>query len=504
MHTVVILGDQLNRGIASLEGQSPGTCRILMVRSETLVRSRPWHRQRAHLILTAMRRFAGELRAEGFEVDERHASTFAEALAGHRADFGTPDLVAMEPMNRNGSRVLADSGVRFVRSNQWLCHPSDFSEWASGRPGRLRMEDFYRWQRTRLGVLLEADGSPSGGVWNLDRENREPPPRDGRPWPEVRRFELDELDREVLASLPPGLPGAEPAGWWPTSREQALVRLDEFIESGLSVFGPHEDAMLGTSGDDEDGFRWKLAHSVLSSSLNLGLLHPAEAVEAAEAAYRQGRAPLASAEGFIRQVMGWREYVSGIYWHLGPDYASMNALGAERPLPPVFTDGDTAMACVADVLAKVERLGWAHHIERLMVLGNLALLTGVSPRELNDWMRERFVDGAEWVMLPNVLGMVLHADGGIMATKPYAAGGAYINRMSDHCSGCRFDPKRRTGEDACPFTTLYWDFLDRHRERLDGNHRMRNQFAGLKRLSDLPAVRTRAAEVLELLDAGSL
>jgi deoxyribodipyrimidine photolyase-related protein len=251
---------------------------------------------------------------------------------------------------------------------------------------------------------------------------------------------------------------------------------------------------------------WRLAHSLLSSSMNIGLLHPREVCDAVEAAYRAGDVPIASAEGYIRQVIGWREYVWGTFWLWMPGFRRRNALGARRPLPPAYREGPeaTRMACVSAALAGVRDHAYAHHIQRLMVLGNLALLAGVRPTELVDWMWASFIDGAEWVMIPNVVGMALHADGGRMMTKPYPAGGAYIDRMSDHCGGCRYDPRRRTGDDACPFTTLYWDFLDRHRERFAGNGRMRQQVRGLERLRDLPEVRERAAQVLRLLDAGRL
>lgn len=498
MRTVWVLGDQLDRRLGALAGATPADTRVLLVRSAAKVGARPWHRQRLHLVLTAMARFAGDLRAAGFEVDEREAPTFTAALAAHRAEF-RPDVVSVtEPNSRAARRLAAAEGLEVVRSDQFLCHHEDFAAWAATRRGRLRMEDFYRWQRVRLGILMDGD-EPCGGRWNLDAENREPPPRDGRSWPAAPPFPLDGLDDRVAASLPGSAVGTGPAGLWPTSRDQALERLASFVAEGLPRFGPHEDAMLR----DE----WKLAHSVLSSSLNLGLLHPAEVVGAAEAAYRDGTVPLASAEGFIRQVIGWREYVWGVWWLWEDQWEGWNELRAERPLPPAFLAGGgagTRMACVANVLDKVEDRAWAHHIERLMVLGNLCLLAGVRPGALNDWMWERFVDGAEWVMSPNVVGMTLHADGGRMATKPYASGGAYISRMSDHCRGCPYDPKRRTGEDACPFTTLYWDFLDRHRERFATNGRMRNQLAGLRRLPDLDDVRARAAEVLVRLDRGDL
>jgi deoxyribodipyrimidine photolyase-related protein len=250
---------------------------------------------------------------------------------------------------------------------------------------------------------------------------------------------------------------------------------------------------------------WHLAHGLLAQYLNNGLLHPREVCDAVEAAYRAGHVPIASAEGFIRQVIGWREYVWGLYWLWGPDYAQANELGAERALPPAFTGrAPTQMRCLATTLQTLHDHAWAHHIQRLMVLGNLALLAGVSPQAMTEWMWAGFVDGAEWVMVPNVVGMALHADGGRMATKPYAAGGAYIDRMSDYCKGCRYDRKQRTGPDACPFTTLYWDFLARHSERFGRNPRIVTQVRAAQKLADLPAVRERADEVLRLLDAGEL
>jgi deoxyribodipyrimidine photolyase-related protein len=251
--------------------------------------------------------------------------------------------------------------------------------------------------------------------------------------------------------------------------------------------------------------QWKLAHSVLASSMNIGLLHPREVAVAAEEAFRAGHVPLASAEGFIRQVIGWREYVWGVYWLWMPEYRHLNELGATRAVPPAFTgEAPTEMACVRNTVQHLHDHGYAHHIERLMVLGNLALTAGVDPWAMSEWMRVTFVDGAEWVMLPNVVGMALHADGGRMATKPYASGGAYLHKMSDSCRGCRFDPKQRTGERACPFTTLYWDFIARNEQLLAGNHRMARQVAAMRQLRDLPAVRERAVEVLGRLERGAL
>lgn len=470
MRTVWILGDQLNRGIASLEGATPGEVRILMVEARAKVRSKPFHPARLRLVREGMRAFAAELEGAGYRVDLRRAPSFGDGLAAHVRAHRPASVSAMEPMSWGGRAMLERLGVELVRSNQFLCHYDDFAEWAGARR-TLRMEEFYRRQRRRLGYLMDGD-EPAGGRWNHDAANREPPPRDGRAWPPPPRD-------------------------WAVTRRGALARLRRFVDHALPRFGAHQDAML--EGE------WLLAHSAISPYLNLGMLTPAEVCDAAEEAYRAGRVPVEAAEGFIRQVIGWREYVWGVYWLWMPGFLADNALEARRPLPPAF-DGraGTRMRCLEAALDGVRRRGYAHHIQRLMVLGNLALLAGVRPGEMVDWMWASFVDGAEWVMVPNVVGMALHADGGRMMTKPYAAGGAYINRMSDHCGGCAYDPRRRTGDDACPFTTLYWDFLARHRERFAANHRTAQQVRGLDRLADLPAVRERAAQVLALLDAGDL
>ena len=498
MQTVWVLGDQLNRTLGPLGEATPGSTRVLLVESRAKLRSQRWHEQRAHLVVTSMRRFAAELRAEGFEVDERRAPSLAEGLRAHRAEHAPSAVLAMEPASWDGLAMLLREGVEVVSSDQFLCPRDEFAAWAAGRK-QVTMEAFYRWQRRRLGYLMDGD-QPAGGRWNFDHDNREPPPRGEARWPEPVTQELDDLDREVLADLRLAcgdrLRGQPPSGIWATSRAQALRRLDHAIAEVLPRFGPHEDAMLSTS--------WHLAHTLLSPYLNLGLLSPAEVCDAAEAAYRAGAVPIASAEGLIRQIIGWREYVWGLYWLWMPDYRAVNELNVERALPPLFTTGETEMRCVQHTLRDVAAYGWTHHIQRLMVLGNLCLLTGVRPTELVEWMWASFVDGAEWVMLPNVIGMALYADGGRMATKPYAAGGAYIDRMSDYCKPCRFDRTKRVGPDACPYTTLYWSFLDTNRERLSRNPRMAQQVSGLARLADLDGVRGRAAEVLASLDAGAL
>ena len=492
--TIWVFGDQLNRSIGPLAVAEPGRTTVLLIESEEHLKRRPWHQQRAHLFIASMRRFASELRREGFEVDYRNAATYREGFEAHIATFSPSSVTAMAPSSHRGRAFVYSLGVTVVDDERFLTASGEFEELFRGKK-RFTMETFYRWQRTRLGYLMDGD-QPVTGRWNYDEDNRQPLPKKGVTFPDPVVDELDDLDRDVLADLPTSVVGAEPVGLWPTSRTAALARLRHAIDEVLPRFGPHEDAMTTTS--------WHLAHTLLSPALNAGLLHPKEVADAIEVAYRSGAVPIASAEGLLRQVIGWREFVWCVYWVEGPGYLEFNELSATRALPPLFRDGTTQMRCVAHVLSDVDRYGWTHHIPRLMVLGNLALLAGVQPLELMDWMWERFVDGAEWVMAPNVLGMALYADGGRMATKPYAAGGAYIDKMSDFCKDCVYDRRSRVGENACPFTTLYWDFIDRNADRLRGNHRMSRQVAAAGKLADLPELRVRSTEVLGLLDAGEL
>ena len=469
--TVWVFGDQLNRSIGALSAATPGTHQVLLVTAKDKVASRPWHPARLSLITQAMRSFADALRAEGFTVDHREAASMRSGVEAHRAEFSPERIVVTEPNSVTARRLVADLGCTSTSTNQFLCHPDDFDNWAGSRK-TFKMEDFYRWQRRRLGYLMDGD-QPAGGAWNFDEQNRERPPKDGRDrWP-------------------------VPVDVWATTRAGALERLEFFVTRVLPMFGPHEDAMLADN--------WHLAHSVLSPYLNLGLLLPHEVCDRVESEYRAGRVPINSAEGFIRQVIGWREYVWNLYWRWMPDYASMNALGADMDLPPVFTGAaTTSMRCVSMILGDLDRRGWVHHIPRLMVLGNLGLIAGVDPQQFTRWMWDSFVDSAEWVMVPNVIGMSLHADGGMMASKPYAAGGAYIDRMSDYCGECSFDRTKRVGDDACPFTTLYWDFLLRHADRFVKNPRMATQVRAAQKLGDAEGVRHRARDVLRRLNSGQL
>ena len=493
MKTIWVLGDQLNREIGALRSAEPDDARILLVESRQMLGRRRYHRQRLHLVITAMRRFAAELEAAGFTVDYRRAKSLSTGYRAHVKRYKPDSVLATEPNSRPVERLLRDElGVELHRSNQFLCHRDDFADWAKDSKN-LRLEDFYRWQRKRLDYLMDGD-KPAGGRWNYDHDNREPPPRNGGAWPGPITSQLDELDDEVLHDLPNSVIGQPPTGLWATSRRAALARLRHFVAKVLPHFGPHEDAMMA---DD-----WHLAHSLLSPYLNLGLLLPAEVCERVVTAWRDDRVPINSAEGMLRQVIGWREFVWGTYW-LWPDQESCNALDHRRHVPPAWTgDADTDMACVRAAVDGLDARAYVHHIQRLMILANFANLYGIRPQALREWMRERYIDGADWVMGPNVIGMALWADGGRMATKPYVSGGAYIKRMGQYCKSCRYDPGQRAGDDACPFTSLYWDFLHRHRDSLRSNHRIARQYSTLDRLKDRDATLDRAAFVVRAIRDG--
>jgi deoxyribodipyrimidine photolyase-related protein len=461
---------------------------VLLIESKAVFARRRFHRQKAHLVLSALRHRAAEL---GDQAEFHQVDTYGQALDRVREQLS----VCAPTTWSSRDYVLRRPGLQVLAARGFVNSQAEFAAWADGRRGRLLMEDFYRDARRRHDVLMDG-AEPVGGRWNLDEENREPPPADGRsPAPEPWWPEEDEIDAQVRADLDRwaaagdvAFVGDDGPRLFPVTRREALHRLRDFLDNRLGAFGPHEDAMLA-------GERW-LAHSLLSPALNLGLLDPLEVVRRAEQRYRDAAAegdplPLNSVEGFVRQVMGWRDYIWHVYWYLGRDLRHANALAAHEPVPDWLADlddGAVDAACLSDVLADLRRDGWVHHIPRLMVLGNYALQRGIDPLAMTDWFHRSFVDGYDWVMVANVVGMSQHADGGLLATKPYAAGGAYIHRMSDYCGGCRYDPRRRLGEDACPFTAGYWAFLDRNRERLAGNQRMRRPLQGLDRLRDLPAV----------------
>jgi deoxyribodipyrimidine photolyase-related protein len=481
--------DHLSQNYGALKNSDPKSDVIAMVESKRMTSGRNWHGQRLHFLISSARHFAAEMQERGYTVQYEKAATTISGLDLIRTKFPNLPIVSAEPSSYRQFNALKEYGVEFVENDFFLTPRSLFSSWADGQKSYL-MESFYRAQRIRLNILVEGN-KPVGSAWNFDKENRLPLPKEYQ-WPAYLKHDRDEIDEEVALEI-----NYSPSSTWATTRAGALAQLHYFIEKHFPSFGPYEDAM---SQDN-----WAMHHSLLSPYLNNGLLHPNEVIDAALIAFETGAVPIASAEGFIRQIIGWREYVNGMYWYLGEEYRENNQLGAMRPLSPLFTDASkTEMNCVRSIVGDINERAWVHHIPRLMVLSNLALITGTNPQKFLDWMREVFIDATDWVMVPNIIGMGLHADGGMMMSKPYAAGGAYISRMSSYCKGCAYNPKLRVGESACPFTTLYWDFLDRHKDSFVKNHRMSQQVHGLNRLSDLDQLRLRAAQVLDGLNSGQI
>jgi deoxyribodipyrimidine photolyase-related protein len=491
--------DQLNRSYGALREAVAGKDLILFIESHELIASRKWHIQRIHLLLSAARHLAVELSKVGFDVLYLQAEDFSSGFTLVQERFPNLPLIAAKPNSYSLYALLQERGFTLVENDFFLTPERIFKEWASDKK-TLLMESFYREQRKRLNILVES-GKPVGGSWNFDSENRERPPKNHH-WPKTLLHHQDQIDLDLIKELRERYPllwGSDPSHYWATTRKGALEQLDNFLNFHFAEFGPLEDAMPLASDS------WQVHHSLLSPYLNIGLLHPSEVIDAALARFEAGGIPIASCEGFIRQIIGWREYVYGLYWFFGYEYRFNNQLEANRELLPLFHDPEkTEMNCLKDVITAVKARAWHHHIPRLMILSNLALLSGVSPEKFLHWFSEVFIDAFDWVMVPNVIGMGVHSDGGAMMTKPYAAGGSYISKMSHFCGGCRYDPKLRIGEDSCPFTTLYWDFLDRHRERFIKNQRISQQVRGLDRLKDLAELRIRAQDVLDGLSKGTI
>ncbi|PPD14620.1 MAG: cryptochrome/photolyase family protein [Methylobacterium sp.] len=483
----LVLGDQLTRSLSSLADCDPARDVVLMVEvaaEATYVRH---HKQKIALVFSAMRHFAESLRGEGITVDyvtlddPANAGSFEgelrRAIQRHKPDA----IVVTEPGEWRVWQMMLEwreslaVPVEIRADDRFVATRDEFAAWAKGRK-TYRMEFFYREMRRKTGLLMEGD-APVGGQWNFDAENRKSLPAGYRP-PRRLRFAPDAITREVLALVERRFPDhfgdLEPFGW-PVTRREALEALDHFIAVALEGFGDFQDAMK--KGEDF------LHHALISPALNIGLLTPMEICRAAERAYLEGRAPLNAVEGFIRQVIGWREFVRGLYWNEMPDYAETNALAANRALPDFYWTGETDLACLKECITATKRNAYAHHIQRLMVTGNFALLAGIAPREIEEWYLLVYADAFEWVELPNVHGMVMFADGGLLASKPYAASGAYINRMSDYCDGCRYDPDVKSGPKACPFNPLYWNFLIENEKTLAGNPRMAMPYRNLARFS---------------------
>jgi len=489
--SVWILGDQLS---TRHPGLIPGR-RVVLIESLARLNQRRYHRRKLVLIVSAMRHFAAELRAAGYEVDIRSAADFLQGLRDHVAQFGVRHLVCMAAAEYNTRQFQQNLAAELGIAVTILPNTLFLVERYPPSRSPAFMEPFYRAMRRQTGLLIEPDGEPTGGVWNLDRENRRR--YDGRPVPSPLRFPADEITRQVIADLAHRCPdaiGSADTFDLPVTRAQALAALGDFIAHRLADFGPFEDAM---SADHDILF-----HSQLSPVLNIGLLDPLETASAAVNAYHRGLAPLSSVEGFVRQIIGWREYIYYRYWELMPALLAANAWQAERPLPTWYWTGETRMRCMSCVIRRVLRNGYCHHIERLMILCNFALLAGIKPRAVNDWFLECYVDAYEWVVTPNVIGMGLHADGGRTATKPYLASAAYIDKMSDYCRGCFYDRKARVGPRACPFNTLYWHFLIVHETTLRANPRLGPAVLGLQRITptERQEIVRQAQELLQRLD----
>ena len=508
-----ILGDQLtleHPGLLALEqrlgpAQARQRVRLLLIESTGVLAWRHYHRQKLVLVWSAMRHHSAALRQGGWTVDHLEAPRFSEALLGWIGEHAIEELHLMEPAERPFrdavTRLPLPVPVHWHPSNAFLWSREAFATWA--RPYKqLRMELFYREGRRRFGVLMDpTTGAPStvplGGQWNYDQQNRKPPAR-GLAGPEPLQFELDAITQAVIAKVErlaqslqeegePPLPGVSAPFAWGVSRDQALQVLEHFIATRLDGFGPYQDAMVAGQPT--------LWHALLSPYLNLGLLGPLEVIRRLEQAGLERGTPLASLEGVIRQILGWREYTHGLYWWFAADYRERNHFGAVQPLPPWWQNlGGSGMDCMDTVLGELAGSGYAHHIQRLMVLANYALLAGLEPQAVTAWFHRMFIDGYDWVMQTNVIGMGLFADGGLLASKPYAASGSYINRMGTYCKGCRYDPKQRSGPAACPFNALYWDFLARHAELLRGNPRMALMIKQLERIdpAELAAIRATA------------
>lgn len=482
----LILGDQLNQKISSLSDCEKQTDTVFMCEVWDEATYVKHHKKKIAFIFSAMRHFAQELEADGFTLrytkldDEANAGSFKKEVQRALAEGDFEKIVITHP---GEWRVLEDMQgwadafglpVEIRKDDRFLSDAEEFAEWADGRK-QLRMEYFYREMRKKHNVLMEGD-SPAGGQWNYDSENRKPP-KQGLDVPTPYVAQTDEITQEVIRLV--GDRFASHFGYlepfyFAVTRDQARYALKKFVDERLATFGDYQDAMV-------QGEPW-MYHAHIGFYLNCGLLLPMECIEAAERAYRNDNAPLNAVEGFIRQILGWREFVRGIYWLHMPDYAHKNFFHAQRKLPDFYWTAETEMNCLKQCVSETKENAYAHHIQRLMVLGNFALIAGLDVRQVNEWFLIVYADAYEWVEMPNVSGMVLFADGGVLASKPYASGGAYINKMSNYCKDCSYSVTKKNGEGACPFNYLYWDFLARNRGKLENNPRVGMMYKTLDRM----------------------
>jgi deoxyribodipyrimidine photolyase-related protein len=478
---VWVLGNQLWQQQAALEScqDRKSETPVFLIESQQFAQERPYHRQKLVLVWSAMRHFSQELKDAGWSVTYEMADDIQASLVMWIRDHNLDQLLVMDPVDRPFMKWLRrldlPCQLTVVENNHFLWKEDDFQDWAKSRKSLL-MESFYRESRKRFDVLMDGK-DPVGGQWNYDKENRKPP-KGKLETPSPHWFEPDAVTQAVIERVEglkiPTFGEATPFRWAVT-REQALQVLDNFIEVRLETFGPYQDAMV--TGEET---MW---HALLSPYLNLGLLQPLEVIERVEQVFHENNLPLNSVEGFIRQVMGWREYMRGLYTYFDEDYSQNNWFDHQQPLADFFWSADVEMNCLHQAIDQVRRTGYGHHIQRLMILSNFALIAGYNPQEVEDWFHAAFIDAYDWVMQTNVIGMGLFADGGLLASKPYASSANYVNKMSDYCKGCRYNHKARTGENACPFNFFYWDFLHRHRDKLQTQGRMSFILKNLDKMS---------------------
>ncbi len=484
----LILGDQLNTCISSLREIDKGRDVVMMCEVSKEATRIKHHKKKIAFLFSATRHFSRELEEAGYTVhytaldDPDNAGSFSGEVERAIQIYNPDEIIVTEASEYSVLAEIKEWHDRFhipvqiCPDDRFLCTHDQFASWAKGRK-QLRMEYFYREMRKQYDILMDGD-TPEGGEWNYDSENRKPP-KDGLNVPQTYISEPDSITQDVIDLVDTHFSdhfGDLSPFHFAITRAQALQALEKFIAERLCNFGDYQDAMV-------QGEPW-MYHSHLSFYINCGLLLPLECVQAAEKAYRDGIAPLNAVEGFIRQIIGWREYVRGIYWLKMPGYERENFLGAARSLPALFWGGDTQMNCLKQCVSETKENAYAHHIQRLMVIGNFALIAGLDPDEVNEWYMIVYADAYQWVELPNVTGMILFADGGVLGSKPYAASGSYINKMSDYCKNCRYKVTKKNGPEACPFNYLYWDFLIRNMDKLRGNHRLGMVYKTLERMDE--------------------
>ena len=509
-HLRLVLADQLSDSLSALNDVQAGDTILMceVMEEATYVRHHP---KKIAFLFAAMRHFAAELTNKGFQVrymtlpDPANTGSLTTEVARAAKELGLQKVIVTEPSEYRVRQMMQSwqaglgLSVEIRSDDRFLCAIDRFARWANGKK-QLRMEYFYREMRKAYHILIEADGTPTGGQWNYDKDNRKPPAK-GMVSPPRISHKKSAILNEVLSMVGDRFSGhfgtLEPFHFAVT-RQQALVELDDFIARILPHFGDYQDAMV-----QGEAF---LNHSLLSSYINAGLLLPLEICRKAEAAYRGNHVPLNAAEGFIRQILGWREYVRGIYWLRMPAYAELNYFDARRPLPDFYWGGTTAMACIKEAVDHTREHAYSHHIQRLMVTGNFALIAGLDVKQVQEWYLAVYSDAYEWVEMPNTLGMALFGDGGLLGSKPYAASGKYIDKMSNYCAGCRYDPQEMLGEKACPFNALYWDFFARNRDKLEANQRLPFVYSTWDKFSPerQNGIKTQAASVFARMEQGSL